>query len=185
MNTASRMESTSTAMKIHISHSTKSLLGPNYIVSERGEIEVKGKGSMKTYWLDEREHRRKLSPILRKQMEIIQPMPMPSRTPSGSPCRRDVLRRGSITCTSAKLSMAIVQQGQPYSPITYEDIPINSPSKRSSAGSSYRGRGNTLYILLNILSNSVMQSFNLVIIHNPILLYSFQSHVQIQLARCD
>jgi guanylate cyclase len=51
------MESTSIAMKIHISETTKNLLGKHYKVSERGEIEVKGKGSMKTYWLDFRENR--------------------------------------------------------------------------------------------------------------------------------
>lgn len=60
VNTASRMESTSTAMKVHISESTKNLVGSNYKVSVRGEIDVKGKGSMKTYWLDERENRKPL-----------------------------------------------------------------------------------------------------------------------------
>lgn len=44
VNTASRMESTSLAMKIHISESTKAFLGPNYKISERGELDVKGKG---------------------------------------------------------------------------------------------------------------------------------------------
>ncbi|XP_058979317.1 soluble guanylate cyclase 88E [Musca domestica] len=60
VNTASRMESTSAAMKVHISESTKEFLGPNYRVTERGEIDVKGKGTMKTYWLDERENRKPL-----------------------------------------------------------------------------------------------------------------------------
>uniref|UniRef100_A0A1B0C9R9 guanylate cyclase n=1 Tax=Lutzomyia longipalpis TaxID=7200 RepID=A0A1B0C9R9_LUTLO len=62
VNTASRMESTSLAMKIHISESTKSFLGPNYKITERGELDVKGKGNMKTYWLEEREHRKPLTP---------------------------------------------------------------------------------------------------------------------------
>ncbi|KAJ8922474.1 hypothetical protein NQ315_007502 [Exocentrus adspersus] len=47
VNTASRMESTSEAMKIHISQSTKELLPVSYRVSERGEIEIKGKGKHK------------------------------------------------------------------------------------------------------------------------------------------
>lgn len=46
VNTASRMESTSEAMKIHISQSTKELLSPAYHVAERGEIQVKGKGEI-------------------------------------------------------------------------------------------------------------------------------------------
>lgn len=56
VNTASRMESTSAAMKVHISQSTRDALGPNYTVKERGEIEVKGKGVMKTYWLEGKQH---------------------------------------------------------------------------------------------------------------------------------
>ncbi|KAH0557648.1 soluble guanylate cyclase 88E [Cotesia glomerata] len=54
VNTAARMEATSEAMQIHISESTKELLSPSYKVKERGEIQVKGKGSMKTYWLEKR-----------------------------------------------------------------------------------------------------------------------------------
>lgn len=45
VNTASRMEATSQAMQIHISESTRELLSPSYKVKERGEIEVKGKGT--------------------------------------------------------------------------------------------------------------------------------------------
>lgn len=46
------MESTSEAMKIHISQSTKAMLNPkNYKIVERGKIEVKGKGEMKTYFV--------------------------------------------------------------------------------------------------------------------------------------
>lgn len=52
MNTASRMESTSEAMKIHISQSTKVLLtNKRYRIVERGKIEIKGKGEMKTYFV--------------------------------------------------------------------------------------------------------------------------------------
>lgn len=51
VNTASRMESTSEPMKIHISQTTHELLGADYATAERGEIVVKGKGQMKTYWL--------------------------------------------------------------------------------------------------------------------------------------
>ncbi|KAL0125746.1 hypothetical protein PUN28_004655 [Cardiocondyla obscurior] len=57
VNTAARMEATSQAMQIHISQSTQELLSPSYKVKERGEIEVKGKGTMKTYWLEKRERR--------------------------------------------------------------------------------------------------------------------------------
>ncbi|KAI5738418.1 hypothetical protein M8J77_006776 [Diaphorina citri] len=61
VNTASRMESTSEPMKIHISENTKDLIPPEYRVSQRGEILIKGKGSMKTYWLEQHDRRAPLS----------------------------------------------------------------------------------------------------------------------------
>lgn len=54
VNTASRMESNGEALKIHISHTTKQILDTfgTFIMTERGEVEMKGKGKMLTYWLD-------------------------------------------------------------------------------------------------------------------------------------
>ena len=54
VNTASRMESNSEAMKIHASQTTFELLNAtnSFQCTERGEIEVKGKGKMKTYWVN-------------------------------------------------------------------------------------------------------------------------------------
>uniref|UniRef100_A0A8C7YY66 guanylate cyclase n=1 Tax=Oryzias sinensis TaxID=183150 RepID=A0A8C7YY66_9TELE len=53
VNTASRMESTSLPQKIHTSSETYlALIKDNaYELQLRGEIEVKGKGKMNTYWL--------------------------------------------------------------------------------------------------------------------------------------
>ncbi|XP_058122463.1 guanylate cyclase 32E [Anopheles ziemanni] len=53
VNTASRMESTGDALKIHISSVTYGLLKKlgGYKCEERGIIKVKGKGEMRTYWL--------------------------------------------------------------------------------------------------------------------------------------
>ena len=54
VNTASRMESTGSPMKIQISETTHDMLvqsGGGYHIMPRGEVEVKGKGKMKTYYL--------------------------------------------------------------------------------------------------------------------------------------
>nr|XP_061787653.1 guanylate cyclase 2G-like [Nerophis lumbriciformis] len=53
VNTASRLESNSLPLKIHISQSTADILvqAGSFDLEERGEIEMKGKGSHKTYWL--------------------------------------------------------------------------------------------------------------------------------------
>ncbi|XP_039753420.1 receptor-type guanylate cyclase gcy-4-like isoform X2 [Pararge aegeria] len=53
INTASRMESTGEAMRIHISQTTKESLDTmgKYIVESRGIVDVPGKGPMETFWL--------------------------------------------------------------------------------------------------------------------------------------
>ncbi|KAF8786944.1 Guanylate cyclase 32E like protein [Argiope bruennichi] len=53
VNTASRMESTGEAMKIHVSEACKQILDKlgGYVLQERGLIPIKGKGEMRTYWL--------------------------------------------------------------------------------------------------------------------------------------
>jgi adenylate cyclase len=51
VNIASRMESTGEVGKIHVSQSTYEALKDSYEFEERDEIEVKGKGKMKTWFL--------------------------------------------------------------------------------------------------------------------------------------
>ncbi|KAI1286498.1 Atrial natriuretic peptide receptor 1 [Halotydeus destructor] len=54
VNTASRMETTSEAMKIHVSEPTKKLLDVfgTFELTLRGDVLVKGKGKMTTHWLE-------------------------------------------------------------------------------------------------------------------------------------
>ncbi|KAM6473127.1 atrial natriuretic peptide receptor 2-like [Liasis olivaceus] len=54
VNTASRMESTSEALKIQCSSSTYQLLQQigEYVLVCRGNLQIKGKGDMVTYWLE-------------------------------------------------------------------------------------------------------------------------------------
>ncbi|XP_078038727.1 atrial natriuretic peptide receptor 1 [Augochlora pura] len=53
VNTASRMESTGEALKIHVSPKTKEILDTfgTFELVCRGEVSLKGKGKMTTYWL--------------------------------------------------------------------------------------------------------------------------------------
>uniref|UniRef100_A0AAG5CXW6 guanylate cyclase n=1 Tax=Anopheles atroparvus TaxID=41427 RepID=A0AAG5CXW6_ANOAO len=141
VNTASRMESTSQAMRIHISESTKHQLSANYRVSERGEIDVKGKGTMKTYWLDYRENR----PPLQLLTEEI-------KSPSIDYIETNKDRRVSIPYSVVQphkqstggLSSAGLEDRRVYSPVTFEDVArrsiANSPVKLHAFGP--RGREN-------------------------------------------
>ncbi|KAJ8335144.1 hypothetical protein SKAU_G00407830 [Synaphobranchus kaupii] len=53
VNTASRMESNGEALKIHVSEATSSVLEEfnGFQLELRGEVEMKGKGKLRTYWL--------------------------------------------------------------------------------------------------------------------------------------
>ena len=51
VNTASRMESSGLPGRIQLSEQAAALLGDDFVVEPRGTVEVKGKGSLKTYWL--------------------------------------------------------------------------------------------------------------------------------------
>ncbi|NEP84278.1 MAG: adenylate/guanylate cyclase domain-containing protein, partial [Okeania sp. SIO3B3] len=55
VNTASRMETHGTPGRIQISETTYELLKDKYICEPRGEINIKGKGTMMTYFLDGRQ----------------------------------------------------------------------------------------------------------------------------------
>ncbi|XP_034239013.1 uncharacterized protein LOC117643935 [Thrips palmi] len=72
VNTASRMESTGSAWRIHISEATKDKLDDSYDIEYRGMTELKGKGLMPTYWL-----------LGRKGFEKELPTPPPIRESHG------------------------------------------------------------------------------------------------------
>lgn len=124
VNTASRMESTSTSMKVHISQSTKELLGPNYRLTERGEIDVKGKGTMKTYWLEERENRQKLTHIPPQFVHAnssIVPVSVAMRRESGAQSRRR-----SVSVFGNSRPSLTTEDRRIYSPVTFEDVAMHS-----------------------------------------------------------
>lgn len=136
------MESTSAAMKIHISQTTRSFLPTNYKVTERGEIEVKGKGSMKTYWLDFREKRSSLTQATVEPVEVHSPV---------KAIEYNYDRRMSMPQYMLhNKAENNVEERRVYSPVTFEEVAkrsiINSPvrnifsarvSRSNSTGHAY------------------------------------------------
>jgi adenylate cyclase len=51
VNTASRMESHGEPSRIHVSATTRGLLGDRYRFADRGDVVIKGKGAMSTFFL--------------------------------------------------------------------------------------------------------------------------------------
>ncbi|XP_077552282.1 soluble guanylate cyclase 88E-like [Haemaphysalis longicornis] len=115
VNTASRMESTSEALRIHISQKTKDFLDENkWLIQERGTVDVKGKGSMKTYWLQGKKGQASSN---RRYPESQAPLPAKQESKR---------RKSSIGARSV------------YSPVTYEEIakhsPCSTPPPQGSGG---------------------------------------------------
>ena len=52
VNLASRLESTGETGRIHVSATTAALLAGVYDVRSRGEIEIRGKGPMETFFVE-------------------------------------------------------------------------------------------------------------------------------------
>lgn len=162
VNTASRMESTSTAMKVHISQSTRDLIGPNYRVEERGEIDVKGKGVMKTYWLEERENRTKLGHITPQTTA-----PNQSSAVMTTLRRDSQIRRRSSSVLGYTRNQAISpppsEDRRIYSPVMFEDVAnavhsiSNSPVR--SANKISRGRDSRSNSTGHVFMNSPSEMF--------------------------
>ncbi|XP_055377567.1 soluble guanylate cyclase 88E [Condylostylus longicornis] len=128
VNTASRMESSSIAMKIHISEPTKLLLSQLYKVGERGEVDVKGKGAMKTFWLEEREGRQPLQ----LDKSVLNPVPLAQQQQErNNSIPND--RRLSVTIAQPSTTMSPSEDRRIYSPVTFQDV-----ARRSVANSPVR-----------------------------------------------
>ncbi|XP_046431420.1 soluble guanylate cyclase 88E isoform X3 [Neodiprion fabricii] len=147
VNTASRMEATSEAMQIHISQPTKELLSSSYKVTERGEIQVKGKGSMKTYWLEKREERSQMTKgisiceppqwqncAVKKRMSIgVVGSGLRNERKSENNSASTRTSRVSSPAPASSNSGILCEDRRIYSPITFQDVAqrsvANSPIK--------------------------------------------------------
>lgn len=173
VNTASRMESTSEAMKVHISQTTRDLLSPNYRVKERGEIDVKGKGVMKTYWLDERENRPKLGHIIAQNNLPIQSSAVMTTI------RRDSLidRRRSISVFGyTRHASPPSDDRRIYSPVTFEDVAMHSITNSPVKTLSQRGRDSRSNSTGHVFMHSPGELFGSLINDTEEFLEDLQSH---------
>ncbi|XP_059483140.1 soluble guanylate cyclase 88E isoform X2 [Neocloeon triangulifer] len=145
VNTASRMESTSSAMKIHISQGTKDLLPDEYKTTERGVITVKGKGDMKTYWLESHENRvplvhddstvilvntraqRSPTPVERGYSPVT-PADVANRSASNSPAKHGALRKDSLQAPSNAAPLAPTPIVATTAPSPTDTNPSRRPS---------------------------------------------------------
>ncbi|XP_047995583.1 guanylate cyclase 32E-like [Leguminivora glycinivorella] len=75
VNTAARMESSGEPHKIHVSNDTYKLLRQHggYHFKERGIVNIKGKGDMKTWWLVGEDHERRKNSLSRYQPGLDRP----------------------------------------------------------------------------------------------------------------
>ncbi|XP_034830780.2 guanylate cyclase 32E [Maniola hyperantus] len=73
VNTAARMESTGEPQRIHVSNDTYKLLKQHggYHFKERGIVNIKGKGEMKTWWLVGEDHDRRKNSLFKYQAGVI------------------------------------------------------------------------------------------------------------------
>nr|ACC95433.1 soluble guanylyl cyclase beta-3 subunit [Lymnaea stagnalis] len=131
VNTASRMETSGEAMKIHISETTRRELNSYpYEVENRGSIEVKGKGLMKTYWLLGKKE------ILEKDLPTC---------PFIAIMEEEVRRRNldeHIDSTNSRLTTdnQYAVSPLPYSPVSFKDVDDRaSPTGRKLSKESTDG----------------------------------------------
>ena len=71
VNVASRMESSGMPDRIQVTQSFRDLVSQSYHFEERGLVEIKGKGTMKTYWLLERTQPNLPASLLRDLEEYL------------------------------------------------------------------------------------------------------------------
>lgn len=102
VNTASRMESNGEPLKIHISQSTKTILDKfqTFDISERGLVEMKGKGKMVTYWLHGEQHSELYTSTLNN---AVSPAVTPGYDKSREKDPLNVLRTGIMRSRSNSL----------------------------------------------------------------------------------
>ncbi|XP_044585548.1 atrial natriuretic peptide receptor 1-like isoform X3 [Cotesia glomerata] len=128
VNTASRMESNGEALKIHVSPKTKEILDTfgTFEVCCRGEVTLKGKGKMITYWLVGEK------PI---NNNVQESNPNPSSEQSPQQPKSDQVQGSQSTCSRNMLNMATGNGAPGNHPLLSPSHQRNSPNQFSATGS--------------------------------------------------
>ncbi|XP_063398615.1 soluble guanylate cyclase 88E-like isoform X2 [Mytilus trossulus] len=120
VNTASRMETNGESMKIHVGETTyRFVQDDDYILHERGTIDVKGKGTMKTYWLLGKGS--KVNKNILGQRSTT-PDDNISMCPMASIVMEEMSRRSSSPDVNFSRSLDMCAM---YSPVSFDDIHRN------------------------------------------------------------
>nr|VZI00794.1 unnamed protein product [Spirometra erinaceieuropaei] len=118
VNTSSRMESNGLPLKIHISQQTMNILRQLscFIMTERGLVEMKGKGSQRTYWLHG-EYRNIVDPIP-PGSKLVDCTPSDGQTESSplSSALTATLPTSSPTVSATSLDASATASGDPLAP---------------------------------------------------------------------
>ncbi|KAJ2954872.1 hypothetical protein O0L34_g3193 [Tuta absoluta] len=174
VNTASRMESNGEALKIHVSPTTKELLDiyETFILECRGEVAMKGKGTLVTYWLKgektdttkERPSLVKLQAPSGESASISHLTPFRNRLDQGS---RSSSRRGSgifapkntdlqrLEKDVSPLLQSIKMQRQHSDPV--DPVHLASNGVQDLADSDKLSVSNSLSLDVNTLNHPVTQ----------------------------
>lgn len=107
VNTASRMESTGEALRIHISLQSKEALDKigGYITEDRGLVDLKGKGSVRTFWLIGASDKA----VQRREVDLGQLPPLFCR-PRRSPKLNNESRQASTTAGLTRRHSSVPRQ---------------------------------------------------------------------------
>ncbi|CAK1595787.1 unnamed protein product [Parnassius mnemosyne] len=103
VNTAARMQSTSDPQKIHVSHDTYVMLRKHggFHFKERGIVNIKGRGEIKTWWLIGEDHERRRAPFYRFQPGVSRSSVRGSYDETGWSTERSILNirdRARLSC---------------------------------------------------------------------------------------